>query len=108
MMASAIINPSSFVILERCPSPYRKVEDKCVYISTSKKSWSDAKKYCEDRGTYLLTFKSKTSSVLFGDYLYSHGNYCVFQIQYKPLKWYQGVRSHSYFCCLLVLITLAM
>ena len=97
MMASAIINSSSFVILEKCSSPYRIVEDKCVYIYTSQKSWFDAKKYCEDRGAYLLTFKSKASSVLFGDYLYSHGNYCVFQIQYYPLKWYQGVRSHSNF-----------
>lgn len=77
MVASAIINPSSFVILEKCPSPYFIVEDKCVYISTSQKSWSEAKKYCEDRGAYLLTFKSKASSVLFGDYLYSHGNYIV-------------------------------
>ena len=31
---------------------------KCIFISTLKTSWDDAKRLCEDDNAYLLTFSS--------------------------------------------------
>lgn len=48
---------------------------KCVQITTAADTldWSSAKESCESQGGHLITFKSKTESVLFGDYLFAQG-----------------------------------
>ena len=61
-----------------CPSPYSLVEtrqstSKCVFISTSRVSWVNAKQQCEDGEDYLLSFASKNESVAFGNYLFTQG-----------------------------------
>lgn len=55
-----------------CNYPYMEIggaDKKCVWISNTMKTWSDAKKHCEDNGSYLITFNSKSSSSAFGVFL---------------------------------------
>lgn len=44
-------------------------ETKCVLIPSQPLSWDQAKQFCENNGSYLLTFSSASSSQLFGNYL---------------------------------------
>ncbi|XP_016966125.1 C-type lectin domain family 10 member A [Drosophila biarmipes] len=38
---------------------YRKINSKYFYISDTEKTWSDAEKYCVDKGGHLATFESE-------------------------------------------------
>lgn len=57
-----------------CTEPFIKLkiggeEEKCLWVSNITKSWEDAKKYCENIGSYMVTFNSKCSSRAFGEFL---------------------------------------
>ncbi|XP_030403314.1 C-type lectin domain family 17, member A-like [Gopherus evgoodei] len=57
------------VICTKCPPGWQHFEKKCYFISTSTKSWLDAKQFCTNEGSHLVIVNTKQEQMFLSNHI---------------------------------------